>query len=541
MQRTFAYPRFAYRRPPELEAAGPVRHPVVIVGAGPVGLAAAIDCALRGLPVVVLDDNDTVSMGSRAVCHAKRSLEIFDRLGCSQPLLDRGVSWKVGKVFNGDGLVWQFDLQPQPGHQMPAMINLQQYHLESTLVARCAELPGVSLRWKHSVTGLVQDAQGVRLSVSTPDGDISLQADWVIACDGASSQLRERVGASFGGQVFNDRFLIADVVMRAGFPPERWFWFDPPFHRGQSVLLHKQADDVWRIDFQLGPDADPQLEKQPERVIPRIRAMLGESTDFELEWLSVYQFACRRIDRLRHGRVLFAGDAAHQVSPFGARGANSGVQDADNLAWKLALVVAGHAPPALLDSYADERSAAADENLLNSTRATDFITPKNAASRLYRDAVLGLAAEHPFARALINSGRLSTPTVYRDSELNTPDADAFAAGVPPGSPCPDAPVTLADGRPGWLLPQLGKGFRVLVFGDAPAAPVRVGGVEAGLLRVGAQPGADLGDPQGLLAERFDARPGTTCLIRPDQHLVARWRSFRADAVRAALARCLAMA
>ena len=252
-----------------------------------------------------------------------------------------------------------------------------------------------------------------------------MEADWLVACDGANSDLRRMVGAAFTGQAFHDRFLIADVVMKAGFPPERWFWFDPPFHRGQSVLLHKQCDDVWRIDFQLGWDADPEAEKQPERVIPRIRAMLGEDVPFELEWVSVYQFACRRIDRFRHGRVLFAGDAAHQVSPFGARGANSGVQDADNLAWKLALVATGQADASLLDSYHDERALAADDNLRQSTRSTDFITPKSATSRHLRDAVLELAADEPFARRLVNSGRLSTPTPYLDSPLNTADEDRF--------------------------------------------------------------------------------------------------------------------
>jgi 3-(3-hydroxy-phenyl)propionate hydroxylase len=208
----------------------------------------------------------------------------------------------------------------------------------------------------------------------------------VIACDGANSDTRRMVGAEFTGRFFQDRFLIADIVMKADFPTERWFWFDPPFHRNQSALLHKQADDVWRLDFQLGWDADPDAEKQPERILPRVRAMLGEGVAFELEWASVYQFACRRIGQFRHGRVIFAGDAAHQVSPFGARGANTGVQDIDNLSWKLALVMQGLAPEALIDSYHDERAFAADDNLLNSTRSTDFITPKSAASRRFRDA-----------------------------------------------------------------------------------------------------------------------------------------------------------
>ena len=249
------------------------------------------------------------------------------------------------------------------------------------------------------------------------------------------------MGLEWKGQVFRDRFLIADVHMKGEFPTERWFWFDPPFHPGQSVLLHRQADDVWRIDFQLGWDADPEEEKKPERVIPRIRAMLGDERPFELEWVSVYTFQCRRLDRFVHGRVIFAGDAAHQVSPFGARGANSGFQDTDNLCWKLARVLRGQSPASLLDSYDRERVEAADENILNSTRATDFITPKSNVSRVFRDAVLDLSRRHPFARRLVNSGRLSLPTTHRAS----PSVDARSGCVQrcdgagrPGGRCADS-------------------------------------------------------------------------------------------------------
>ena len=530
MLKTYVFPRFAYRRSAEQVHGAPPRHPVVIVGAGPVGLTAALDCASRGLRVVVLDDNDTVSVGSRALCYAKRTLEVWDRLGVADRLVDKGIQWKVGKVFREDRQVYAFDLLPESGHRMPAMINLQQYYLEEYLVEACERSGLVDLMWKHKVIGLEQRADGATLRVETPDGVHRVEADWVIACDGASSAMRGMVGAAFTGQAFQDRFLIADVLMKADFPTERWFWFDPPFHPGQSVLLHREADDVWRIDFQLGWDADPEEERKPERVIPRIRAMLGPEAVFELEWVSVYQFACRRIDRFRHGRVIFAGDSAHQVSPFGARGANSGVQDVDNLAWKLKLVIDGRAPQTLLDSYHDERAAAADDNIANSTRSTDFITPKSRASRLLRDAVLDLAEREPFARRLVNSGRLSTPTPYLDSPLNTPDADTFAGAMRPGAPCADAPVS-REGRADWLLRQLGDGFTVLVFGPRPTTGrVEAGGVAASVLSIG----DDLVDVEGLAASRYDGRPGTVYLIRPDQHVAARWRTFDAGAIRAAI-------
>jgi 3-(3-hydroxy-phenyl)propionate hydroxylase len=324
------------------------------------------------------------------------------------------------------------------------------------------------------------------------------------------------------------------VVMKdASFPTERWFWFDPPFHRGQSVLLHKQCDNVWRIDFQLGWDTDPVEEKKPEKVIPRIYAMLGPDVEFELEWVSVYQFACRRVDQMRHGRVLFIGDAAHQVSPFGARGANTGVQDCDNLAWKLKAVVSGDAPPALLDSYHEERAFAADDNLLNSTRSTDFITPKSRCSLRLRNAVLELARTEAFARPLVNSGRLSTPTPYVKSSLNTPDSDSFQGAMRPGTNCADAPVQ-RNGQDAWLLNQLGQGFVLLSFG--PAEPVCAGNVTARVLEVG----KDIQDMEGVLAARYDATPGTVYLVRPDQYVAARWRQFDAQQVAAALRRAIAL-
>jgi len=542
MLNTYAYPNFPYRQSEEQRAGTLRRHPVVIIGAGPIGLTAALECAARGLPAVVLDDNNTVSIGSRAVCYAKRPLEVWDRLGVGERMVAKGVSWNVGKVFFRKDLAYTFNLLPEPGHKMPAMINLQQYYLEEYLVEACGRAPQVDLRWKHKLISLSQHDDRAVLTVETPDGVFQMEADWVIACDGANSDTRRMVGAEFTGQLFHDRFLIADVVMKGegavSFPTERWFWFDPPFHPGQSVLLHKQSDNVWRIDFQLGWEANPDEEKKPERVIPRIQAMLGPKVEFDLEWVSVYQFACRRIDQLRHGRVLFAGDAAHQVSPFGARGANTGVQDIDNLIWKLQQVVQGQAQPSLLDSYHAERSMAADDNLLNSTRSTDFITPKSNTSRVLRDAVLELARDEPFARQLVNSGRLSTPTPYRQSPLNIPDTDDFAGSMRPGTNAADAPVLDTEGRKTWLLNALGRDFMLLCFGAAPMDAVSVHGVRARVVSIGADATCALQDAEGFAAQRYDGRPGTVYLLRPDQHVAARWRTFDVARIQAALSRCL---
>ncbi len=534
--------RFDYRRHPDQDAATPARHPVVVVGAGPVGLALAIDLAQQQVPVVLLDNDCTLSTGSRAICFAKRTLEVFDRLGCGERMVAKGVSWNVGKVFFRDEQVYRFDLLPEAGHERPAFINLQQYYVEGYLAERAAELPLVDLRWNNKVVGIDNGAEGVLLEVETPEGSYRLAADYVAACDGSRSNLRQLLGQEAKGRVFRDRFLIADISMDADLPTERRFWFDPPFHPNQSALLHKQADGVWRVDFQLGWDADPVEERKHERITPRVRALLDsigfERVQFSIGWASVYTFACQRMERFRHGRVLFAGDSAHGVSPFGARGANSGVQDADNLAWKLAAVVKREAPDALLDSYGSEREYAADENIRNSTRATDFITPKSELSRLFRDAVLELSKTQPFARALVNSGRLSVPTTLHGSPLNTPDVDAFEGRMVPGAPAADAPIVRADGSTGWLLRALPGRFTALVFGESQEAERSLAAIAEAdrplhVVRVTA-----CGEGE-LAAQRYDARPGTVYLLRPDQHVCARWRAPRAQALRDALDRALA--
>jgi len=542
--------RFEYARSPDQDAPAPARHPVVVVGAGPVGLTLAIDLAQRQVPVVLLDNDNTLSTGSRAICFAKRTLEIFDRLGCGDAMVAKGVSWNVGRVFFRDAQLYSFDLLAESSHERPAFINLQQYYVEGYLAQRAAQLPLIDLRWSNKVVGVAQHADHALLTVETPDGRYELVADHVVACDGSRSSVRELIGQKAKGRVFRDRFLIADVKMTLDQPAERWFWFDPSFHPNQSVLLHMQPDGVWRIDFQLGWEADPEVEKRPENIIPRVKALLAHSATmkdapFELEWASVYTFACQRMERFRHGRVLFSGDAAHGVSPFGARGANSGVQDADNLGWKLALVLQGIATDALLDTYADEREYAADENIKHSTRATDFITPKSEISRLFRDAVLDLARVYPFARTLVNSGRRSVPATLHDSTLNTPDSADFDGPMCPGAAAADAPLTLADGREGWLLRELSDGFSALVFGsDASLHGAAPHGVPLKVLHIGPcgdkpAPG-QLIDHDGVIAERYDLLPGSVVLLRPDQHVCARWRQPSTEAVRHAMRRALAM-
>src|SRR6201995_2641718 len=476
--------QFGYRRSPDQERkdGDAARHAIVVVGAGPVGLSLAIDLAQRGQRVVLLDDSDRIGEGSRAICFSKRSLEYWDRLGTGQRMVDKGVVWSVGKIFHGASQLYQFNLLPEPGHKRPAFINLQQFYAEAYLVDRVEELPDISLRWRNKVIGLQQRNDRVVLTIDTPDGPYTLHAAYVIACDGARSSLRQMVGAEFAGQVFEDHFLIPDVKMTASFPTERCFWFAPPFHAGRSALLHRQPDDIWRIDLQLSRDADAAVEKKPENVRPRIARMLGHDK-FEFEWISLYKFQCRRMDRFLHGRVIFAGDAAHQVSPFGARGANSGLEDAENIAWKLDRILRKVSPESLLESYHIERSAAADENIRESTRSTDFMAPSTKQEARLRKAVLALAKDTEFGKRMVNGGRLSVPSIY-DTPLSTADADSWRGGPRPGASMLDAPMS-ERGVPTFLTEAFikqGARFTLLEFGngatlDSPkdVSTIRIGG------------------------------------------------------------------
>ncbi len=509
---------------------------VIVVGAGMVGLTLAIDLTLQGVPVVVLEKGTGDAAGSRSICQAKRTLEIWERLGVGAAIRDRGITWNTGRVFHKEEELFHFNLAPEPGYQMPAFVNLQQFHVEAALLQRFSGLGG-EVRFGHTVTAAGPCADGVEATVEGPDGPYRTAAEWIVSCEGVRSNLRRHLGLAFEGTVFEDKFLICDVKMPAGErPPERWFWFQPPFHAGQTALLHRQADDVWRIDLQLGRDADVETERKPENVRPRIEAMLGHGR-FEFVWISVYVFQCRTLANYVHGRVIFAGDSAHQVSPFGARGGNSGVQDADNLAWKLARVVRDEAPAALLESYDEERRFAARENILHSTRATDFMSPKSKASRILRDETLNLARTAPFARALINSGRLSVPARLTQSPLNTADTDEWAGAAAPGATAVDAPV-MVQGRADWLLHLLGKRFAVLAMNGTTPLPknLTVGSETVDVLALD----RDFSDSEGLVAARYDLKPGSAILFRPDQHVAMRSRAFDAPLIAAAVRKALVL-
>ena len=516
------------------------KSPVTIVGAGPVGLTAAIDLALHGVPSIVVDQKDQVSRGSRAICWSKRTLEIFDRLGVAGRMVDKGVTWKVGRLFHGKDEIFSFNLLPEPGHKMPAFINLQQYYLEEYLIDRAREFAGlIDLRFQHKALSLDFEEEANKspcLKIDTPDGSYRLVSEYVLACDGAHSLIRRQLGLALEGTDFDEKFLIADVEMTADFPSERWFWFHPDFHEGETALLHKQPDDIYRIDLQLGPTADPDAERQPDKVSPRIERAVG-GRPFKLDWVSVYRFSCRALREFQHGRVLFVGDSAHVVSPFGARGGNGGIQDVDNLAWKLAAILNKKAGSALLSSYSQERRFAALENIRSASQASSFMSPalgvKNSsgqdicegpAPRFLRDETLDLAKTMGFARRLINSGRLSMPCRLGNMPLITPitntDNPPF---LMPGDTCIDAP--LEDGSS--LLDHLSGGFQVLSVGCP--------GLEK----------SDLPEDVGLLScqaqGQIKARYGQgVYLVRPDQHIAGWWPKADPPAIKKAYDRALGL-
>ena len=401
---------YEFIRPAEIDSGTITHFPVVIAGGGPIGLATAIDLARHGIRSVVLEKYNTVSDGSRAICWAKRTLEILDRIGSAGRMMEKGVVWNQGWVYFGEETepIYKFDLLPDKQQKFPAFINLQQFYAEEYLIDLFPQYPQTEIRWQNEVIDVDNGTDEVIVTIRTPAGEYRLSCDYLVAADGHRSPVRNALGLDFVGRVFEDNFLIADVRMKADFPAIRRFWFDPPFNPGQTSLIHKQADDVWRIDFQMGWDIDRDEVMKEENIDAKIRAFLGSDLEFEYEWVSLYTFKCCRMEKFVHGRVIFAGDSAHLVSPFGARGANGGLQDVDNLAWKLHLVLTGAAPAGLIGSYDDERILGAQENVMNSSRSTDFMTPKSEVSLAFRNATLELAKDFEFARRFVNPGRLST-------------------------------------------------------------------------------------------------------------------------------------
>jgi 3-(3-hydroxy-phenyl)propionate hydroxylase len=537
----YVLPRFPAVIPDAVRQGATEHARLVIVGAGLTGLTLAADLATRGVQAVLLDDDDTVGArgaSSRGIVYVQKSLEIMARLGTAQRMMERGVAWATGTTLSGQHAVYRFSRAAEERFRLPAFVNLQQFYVEWFLVQRLAELGAQGPRWRNAVTGIEADAEGVRLSVATPAGPYAIAADWVVDASGAHSAIRRAVGVAMETAHHADRWCICDVRCPGLDVPERRTWVDAPFNGGRAVWQHPMADGVWRLDYQLGPDGDPDEAARPEVAKARVREHLGPDLEFELVWVGAWSYRAQLIDRFRQGRVLFAGDAAHVMSPFGARGGNSGIQDAENLAWKLALVLAGRADPRLLDSYGEERRPAAEENIRVTSRTARFLAPRSGFERRLRAAVLGLAREHDFARSLVNTGRLSTPNRYASSSV---------LGAEGGFAVPDFELEDATGRRLWLgelmaslgtrslglyLPEAGEGaLRGAIIGlDAGGRPWIVRDLDPG----DGLGGCALRDPGGELARLAGLGRGDFVVIRPDLYCAGVVRQAGAAEARALL-------
>jgi len=550
------------RVPPLVDGREPAKHAVAIVGGGPVGMTLALALARQGVRSVLIEADDSVCTGSRAICISRRSLEIFKRLGIVDGFLDKGLAWTGGRSFYRDTEVFRFAMHQDDEQSLPPMINIAQYQIEQLLldeIERHADL--IDVRWQTRVTAIEQCPDGgATLTLRGTDAAATswtMDAAWVVACDGGRSTIRELLGLKLTGTTYEGRYVIVDIELDSTRATERLAYFDPPSNPGSTVLVHKQPDNVWRIDYQLRDDEDADAAVLPDNVMPRVQSVLdsmGETGAWSPIWITIYKANALTLERYRNGAVLFAGDAAHLVPIFGVRGANSGIDDADNLGWKLACVINGIASPALLDSYSDERVYAARENLSYGMKSTEFMAPPSFAFDLLRTAVLGLAERHAAVRPLINP-RQTHAIAYRQSPLNHVAAESgeFGGGPAPGTVLPECRLlrTTDDGASTGihLTDLLRSCFTVLRFAPDHATDETWQQLQNTLASKGvpletvsilandaphSATGPHAIDQSGRLRDMLDAQPGTVYLIRPDGHVLARWRNGNAAAVRAAL-------
>jgi 3-(3-hydroxy-phenyl)propionate hydroxylase len=510
---------------------------VLIAGGGPVGLTLAALLARQGIASLVIEADEGYCSGSRAICMSRRSQEILAWAGADKPLVATGLPWTGGRSYWRDTEVLHFQMPSEPTQRYAPMVNIQQYYVEQFAYEALQAAPDLAdVRWNSRVTHVRQGLDWVEADIETPQGGQTIQADWLVACDGGRSTVRDQLGLELEGTQYEGRYVIVDIVQRTRRPVERLAWFDPPSNPGSTILMHRQPGDVWRIDYQIGDGEDPVEAVKPENVLPRVRshlAMIGENEPWEPLWISIYNAKCLTLRTYRDGRVFFAGDAAHLVPIFGVRGLNSGLDDAGNLAWKLAQVVEGRAPDDLLDSYSIERVHAARENIAYGAKSTEFMAPPNFAFKLMREATLRLAVTDAKVRPLINP-RQSAPVAYDGSPLSVPQQGEWTHGM--AAPGCAAPEALLQGAHGSLhLTQcFGKDFVCLVFGDGALPEALTELTAHGVAVLDIPPEAD---SLGQARQRYglpDAQAQGLVLVRPDGYVMGRWRGLDPAALLAAL-------
>lgn len=529
----FNWKEFPLISPEQISAAGKAISPVIIIGAGPVGLAVALGLAQHQVPCVILERRTAISNGSRALAMTRRSMQILDQLGVGKAVMDVAMPWSEGWTYYGKEMVHYMNIAPPP-NEKHGQTNLQQCWMEQFLLDEIAKTPLVEVRYGHEVNSLETRNDGVTLQVQTAAGHYTAHADYLVAADGPRGATRKQLGLDYEGTSYTQQFVINDIICKLPLPDGRRLFFNPPYLPGKAVLMHGAPFDMWRLDFQLLDGQDADEEMQPEKVHARIKAhfdMMGlHNIDYELVLTSIYRTNALSLPTYNKGRVLFAGDAAHQVPIFGGRGVNHGYADAHNLSWKLASVVKGRSNPRLLDTYTQERRGAILDTLAELTKTTLFITTPSPGISLMREAVLSLSITEKFLNNLFDP-YASPPYEYKDSALNaTPlDDPGFGAPVGVGAIPPDG-VTNAQGDR--LFDQIGPWFSVLLFSDdgpdsARAITEKLHTADPGV-RVLVLP------THGDIARLYDARPGTTYLLRPDNRVAARWRQADPDTILGAL-------
>ena len=524
------------------------RHKVVIAGGGPVGMTAALELARHGVPCVLLESELQVSEGSRAIVFTRRSMEILQQVGVADRVTQHGLPWRFGNSFYRGQRVFRMEAPHDDNDRFGPMINLQQQYLEEYLVDACEANPLIEVRWGNRVTVLTQHADHAVVTVDTPEGTYELEADWLVASDGARSGIRTLLDLKLEGASYEGRFVIADIRIDLPLPTERLAFFDPEWNPRNTVLMHREPHNIWRIDYQLPEGETPEEALDPASLEQRINAQLeliGHSgKPWEMDWYSVYSARTLTLPDYRCGRALFIGDAAHLLPIFGVRGANTGFQDAQALAWRLGLICNGQAPERLLASYSTERVGAAREIIDEAGKSTRFMTPPSRGFRLLRDAVLSLSLTEEFVRPLYH-WRTSRPHEYTHSALNCTHDDnvLFQSGPANGAP----PANVRLGPDDFLLDHVGGGFDLLVFGAYVPADVQATvkawqakGLKLRVLLIGQATqaeGADvcLPEPDGRARARWGVETnGAAYLLRPDQHVCARWLTLDAQRLNAAL-------
>jgi 3-(3-hydroxy-phenyl)propionate hydroxylase len=541
----FNYPIFPARRAPELDGVA-ARHPVAIVGAGPIGMTAALVLARYGIRSVLIDRKDTFNDGSRALCIARPSMHILERIGAVALFLEKSLGWRYGRSYYRGEQIFRLEMPHPPNEKYLPMYNLQQQYIEQYLHDAVASCDLIDMRWQSELSDIKPGTDGISLGIASPAGNYRLDADYVLAADGARSPIRTQLGLRMKGDNYEGRYVIADIRMDHDFPTERRAFFEPSGNPGGTVLIHKQPENIWRVDYQLREGESEQEAMREENIRARVGAILGDighTKPWELEWWSVYSANTLCLDDYRHGRVFFIGDAAHIVPIFGVRGLNNGLADAENLGWKLAAVLNGEADERLLDSYSPERRGATLDVFANATKSTRFMTPPTRGWRLAREAALSLSLKHEFPRGLANPRQMQ-PYTYSESAL-TPYAgrDAeFAGGPVSGSVPPNA--KLPDGS--HLLDQAGIGMTAILFcRDVPSTDdimlldrLRNTDKRLAALLIGT---SHVSDADGEIARLYAAAPGTLYLLRPDLHIAGRWKTIAANEVLRTAALCLGRA